>query len=206
MLRNLTNNLLGLAEIGSNRLLSMDPDVIQRCRDLQGKCIEIHISDLDYRLYCYPGSWGIRFGQDKPSGEINASISGRLMALINLSVQPHKISTSIRERININGDAAVAQQLQKLVSELDIDWEEQLAGYTGDVLAFQIHKQARGFVNWLGQSSKSLLQTSSEYIREEKRLSPTQVEFERFHDQVTELKQDVERSEARLRLLLLAAF
>jgi ubiquinone biosynthesis protein UbiJ len=42
-------------------------------------------------------------------------------------------------------------------------------------------------------------------LTEEAHLSPTQVEFERFQQRVTELKHDVDRAEARLRRLLKAA-
>jgi ubiquinone biosynthesis protein UbiJ len=204
MLNHLPNNLLAFAEIGGNRLLSLDDQVMARCLALQGRCIELHLTDLDFRLYCHPGSWGMRFSQEKPTREVDASISGRLMALVNLSLQEDKISTSIQERVSIQGDARIAQQMQKILSELDIDWEEALSKYTGDVMAYQIHKQVRGAGQWLRDSAWSLLQTSSEYIREEQHLSPTQVEFERFQRQNTTLKQDVERSEARLRHLLKA--
>jgi ubiquinone biosynthesis protein UbiJ len=52
------------------------------------------------------------------------------------------------------------------------------------------------------QSTDSVLQTSSEYLREEARLSRTQVEFDRFQSELGLLKNDVARSEARLQHLL----
>ncbi|MCH8176785.1 MAG: SCP2 sterol-binding domain-containing protein [Proteobacteria bacterium] len=206
MLDTLPNTLLAVAEIGSNRLLSFDQRVLKRCRALEGHCVAIHLTDLDLKLYCHPGSWGISLSQTEPAKPVEATISGRLFALFNLAQQEDKISTSIQERVRINGDAAVAQQMQKIFTELEIDWEEVLSDYTGDVLAYQIHQRARGLGNWLRQSAESLLQTSSEYLTEEAHLSPTQVEFERFQQRVTELKHDVDRAEARLRRLLKTAF
>ena len=204
LLNQIPDTLLAIAEIGSNRLLSLDEQVMARCQTLQGRCIELHLTDLDFRLYCHPGSWGMRFSQEQPARDVDASISGRVIALVNLSLQEDKISTSIRERVSIQGDARIAQQMQKILTDLDIDWEEVLSKYTGDVMAYQIHKRARGAGEWLRESALSLLQTTSEYIREEQRLSPTQVEFERLQQQTNTLKQDVERSEARLRHLLKA--
>jgi len=201
----LPNSILAFAEINGNRLLSLDNQVLLRCQALQGSCIELHLTDLDFKLYCHPGRWGMRFSQEKPTGEIDASISGRLIALVNLSLQEDKISTSIQERVSIQGDAQVAQKMQKIITELDIDWEEVLSNYIGDVMAYQMHKQVLGAGEWLRNSARSLLQNTSEYIREEQNLSPTQVEFERFQKQTTTLKQDVERSEVRLRNLLKAA-
>jgi len=204
MLAPFANTLLGFAEIGGNRLLSMDQQVLDRCQELQGRCIEIHITDLDLRLFCHPGSWGIRLSLNEPQKPVDATISGRSMALLNLAMQEDKISTSIQEGVSINGNAAVAQQMQKIFTELDLDWEETLSHYTGDILAYRIHQQARKTGHWLRQSVISLSQTSSEYLREESRLSPTQVEFERLRKQTTTLKQDVERAEQRLRHLMQA--
>ena len=204
MLDTVPNTLLAVAEIGSNRLLCCDPLVLERCRKLEGSCIAIHLTDLDLKLYCHPGSWGIRLSQTEPARPVDATIAGRLFALLSLAQEEDKVSTSIQESVRINGDAAVAQQMQKIFTELEIDWEEILSSYTGDVLAYQIHQKVRGLGNWLCQSGESILQTSSEYLTEEAQLSPTQVEFERFQQSVTKLKHDVERTEARIRHLFKA--
>jgi ubiquinone biosynthesis protein UbiJ len=196
------SSLLAVAEIGGNRLLAYDEVALRGCLEMQGHCIAIDIIDLDFQLYCHPGGWGIRLSREPPAGDVDASISGRLMALVNLASQDDKVSTSIREQVSFNGNVALAQKMQKLLASLDIDWEEALAERTGDVLAFQVHQRARSLGKWLRQSADSLLQTSSEYLREEVRLSPTEVEFEAFQARITELKHDVARTEIRLQQLL----
>ena len=194
-------SLISLAEIGGNRLLEFDPETLRGCRELRGLCIEINITDLDFRLYCHPGDWGIRLSPQAPSRQVDATISGRLAALINLVAAEDKVSTSIQERVSFNGDVAAAQKLQKLLAGVDIDWEEALSRYFGDIAAVQIHQGLQDLANWFGQSRRSLLQTSSEYLREEARLSPTATEFEIFQAGVSDLKNDVARCEARLQRL-----
>jgi ubiquinone biosynthesis protein UbiJ len=196
------NSLLAAAEIGGNRLLTFDEVALAGCREMQGHCIAIDITDLDFQLYCHPGDWGIRLSRKPPPRDVDASISGRLMALVNLASQEDKISTSIQERVSFQGNVALAQKLQHILAGLDIDWEEALAQHTGDIFAFQLHQRVHRFSDWLSQSADSLLQTSSEYMREEARLSPTVVEFEVFQSHLTELKNDVARTEARLQRLL----
>ncbi len=196
------SSLLAVAEIGGNRLLAYDEDALRGCLEMQGHCIAIDIIDLDFQLYCHPGDWGIRLSREPLARDVDATISGRLMALVNLASQDDKVSTSIREQVSFNGNVALAQKMQKLLASLDIDWEEALAERTGDVLAFQIHQRARSLGKWLRQSADSLLQTSSEYLREEVRLSPTEVEFEAFQARITETKHDVARTEIRLQQLL----
>ena len=196
------NSLIVAAEIGANRLLGLDEDALAGCRELQGYCIAIDITDLDFQLYCHPGSWGIRLSRSTGPRQPDATISGRLIGLVNLASLDDKVSTSIQERVSFQGNVALAQKMQKILSDLDIDWEEALARRTGDVVAFQVHQRSRKLGTWLRQSAESLLQTSSEYLREEARLSPTVTEFEDFQSRLNELKHDVARAEARLQQLL----
>lgn len=202
LLDSLRNSLLAAAETGGNRLLAFDATALAGCRELQGHCIAIEIVDLDFRLYCHPGDWGIRLSSKPPAREADAMISGRLMALVNLAAQQDKPSTSMQERVRFDGDVKLAQRLQRILSGLDIDWEEVLAHYTGDVFAVQLHQGARRFGDWLKHGADSLLQTTSEYLNEEARVSPTLAEFEQFQSRVTALRNDVARAEARLGRLL----
>ena len=198
----LQSSLISIAEIGGNRLLGFDEEALARCAELQGHCIAIDITDLDFQVYCHPGDWGIRLSRNPPAREADARISGRLMALINLTAEDDKVSSSIQGRVSFHGNVAMAQKLQRIVGGLDIDWEEILAQSVGDVLAYQIGSRLRAARDWARQSGDSLSRTSSEYLREEARLSPTQVEFDRFQAGVTGLKHDVARVEARLQQLL----
>lgn len=202
LFNSLQNSLLVAAEIGGNRLLKFDEVALHGCLEMQGCCIAIDIIDLDFQIYCHPGDWGIRLSREAPPREVDATISGRFMALVNLATIEDKVSTSIQEQVSFNGNVALAQRMQRVLANLDIDWEEALAEHTGDVLAFQIHQRMRDLGTWLHHSTDSLLQTSSEFLREEARLSPTTVEFEVFQSRLTQLKHDVARSEIRLQQLL----
>ena len=198
----LQNAVVTAFEIGSNRLLALDEAALRGCTEMQGHCIAIDITDLDFQLYCHPGNWGLRLSRQPPAREVDASISGRLMALVNLAAQDDKLSASISERVSFQGNVALAQKVQRILFELEIDWEEALAQQSGDVLAFQIHQGARKLGEWLQGSADSLLQTSSEYLREEARLSPTLPEYRQFQAGITDLKNDVARAELRLQRLL----
>ena len=77
------NALVAAAEIGGNRLLALDERALQGCTELQGHCIAVDITDLDFQLYCHPGSWGLRLARSAPARAVDATISGRLVALVN---------------------------------------------------------------------------------------------------------------------------
>ena len=198
----LADNFFAAIEIAGNRVLSLDDKVLQRCNELQGYCIAITFTDLEQTLYCHPGSWGLRLSRNPPAKAADATISGRVVALISMALEEDSVSTSIREQLSFEGNVGIAQQMQKINPELDIDWEEVLSEYTGDVLAFQICQKTSRAAELFKQGLRSLMQTNSEYLREEARVTPTQPEFEDFQQRLNSLRQDVDRAEARLRQLL----
>lgn len=196
MIDQIAQQLLGLAEIGGNRLLGLDENVLTHCAELQGHIIAIHATDLDKTIYCHPGSWGLRLSLQTPGREADATIRGRLIGLVNLSLQEHKVNTSIQERIEISGNPKVAQKFQKILSDLDIDWEQELSRYTGDVLAFRIGQGMRNTQKWIKDSVESLSLSGREYLQEEIHYLPTMPEFELFKKNVTDIRHDVDRLEA----------
>lgn len=194
----LLNPLLGVAEASANRLLAMDPAALEQCVTLQGRIIAVHLSDLERDLYFHPGASGIRFSLQPPPREPDAWIRGRLSGLVNLSARQDKVLTSIQERIEISGDARVAQQFQKILTELDIDWEEQLSGIVGDVAAYRIAQGLRLLQQSGRDAFESLTSSGREYLQEETRQLPTGAEFKTFSRSVSALRTDVERLEALL--------
>jgi len=202
MINEITNQLLGLAEIGSNKLLGMDPEVLKHCETLQGHIIAIQISDLDKTLYCHPGSWGIRFSLQLPAKEVYATIRGRLSGLVSLSLNKDKLSTSIQQRIEIIGNPAVAQRFQKILTELDIDWEQELSKYTGDIVAFRVGQGIRKTRQAMLDIFDSVTLSGREYLQEESHHLPTMPEFQHFQQQVTDIRHDVERLEAMIDQLI----
>ncbi len=198
MIEQMMKNLLGAAEIGGNHLLGMDQNALQHCSELQGHIIAINFTDVDKTLYCHPGSWGMRISLQQPAKEPSAVIRGRVMALVNLSLNKDKLSTSIQERIEISGNAAVAQKFQKILTELDIDWEQQLSKIVGDAMAFRIFQGVNKTRKWVSDRFQSVALSGRDYLQDESRHMPSKPEFDRFKSEVTDLRHGVERMEALL--------
>jgi ubiquinone biosynthesis accessory factor UbiJ len=198
MIEQMLNNLLGAAEIGGNHLLGMDQNALQHCSELQGHIIAINFTDVEKTLYCHPGSWGMRISLQKPAKEPSAVIRGRVMALVNLSLNKDKLSTSIQERIEISGNTAAAQKFQKILTELDIDWEQQLSRLVGDAVAFRIFQGLNKTRQWVNDSFKSVAISGRDYLQQESGHMPTKPEFDQFKSEVTDLRHSVERMEALL--------
>lgn len=202
LLENIQQRLLAIVEIIGNRLARLDDKLLDGFESLQGKSIAIEIIDLQQTIICYPGAAGIRLSIQEPADEVDATIRARLIALVNLATESEKVSTSIQEGISFHGDVAVAQRLQKLLANVDIDWEEILSRQLGDVAGVQVYRLLSQAKSVFQQSVNSILQSGSEYMQEEVRVTPAPVELERLRADVTRLRHDVDRSEARLKRLI----
>ncbi len=202
LLATIQQRLLAIVEIIGNRLAQLDDKLLEGFESLQGKSIAIEIIDLQQTIICYPGAAGIRLSMQEPADDVDATIRARLIALLNLATQSEKVSTSIQEGISFHGDVAVAQRLQKLLANVDIDWEEVLSKQLGDVAGVQVYRLLSQAKSVVEQSVNSILQSGSEYMQEEVRVTPAPVELERMRADVTRLRHDVDRSEARLKRLV----
>lgn len=195
-MNNIEQQLLGLVEIGSNKLLRLDPETSKLCAEMQGHIIAIQLSDVDKTIYFHPGSWGMRLSLQAPSKEVDATIRGHVLGLLSLSKQQDRISTAIQERIEISGNTRVAQKFQKILTGIDIDWEEQLSKFTGDIIAYRVGQGLRKTHHWVMHNLNAFALSGREYLQEETHQLPTQPEFMQFKQAVTTIRDDVERLEA----------
>lgn len=195
LVQTIGQNLLGLGEAFGNRLLSMDPQALQRCAEMQGRIIALELTDLGITLYFLPGSWGLRLSLQAPPREPDSIIRGRLIGLGSLALESGTPGNAIQHRIEISGDAQTAQCFQQILTDLDIDWEEQLSQWIGDIPAFRIGQALRKLQATVSGQLRELKLDGSEYLREEARMTPTRPEFEQFRESVSDLRHDVERLE-----------
>jgi ubiquinone biosynthesis protein UbiJ len=103
--------------------------------------------------------------------------------------------------LTIGGDSRLLQQLQRLLGELDIDWEAPIAAVTGDVVGHQIGRSLRGILAWGKTSRASIERQLKEFIIEEARLSPSEAELCDFYDDIRRLQQTIDRVDAKIKRL-----
>jgi ubiquinone biosynthesis protein UbiJ len=195
----LKKNLLSLLERAVRRYLSFDPYALEQLATLSGKVIQLDITDWETTFYLFPSARGIAI---KPhyAHATDARIQGTLFALLNLQLADKKTATQLARKLHITGDVTVAHSFNKILQQLEIDWEEPLSNITGDVLAHHIGRCVRGVADWGKQLRKNLADNTREYLQEETSHLPSSAEVDAFLTQVTQLKHDVARLEARLKI------
>jgi ubiquinone biosynthesis protein UbiJ len=192
--------LLQFAEKIANRVLAMDEESQQRVHALSGNTLLIKITDLHLAFYLILENDQIVLTQDTDA-IVNTTISGKSFALLQLGRKQTQTKALFGNEVTISGDMELAQQIKKIMQQMDIDWEEQLSHFTGDVIAHGISQQISRTKHWLKRTSKALRENISEYLQEEARLVVGEQELEDFYFAVRETTNDVERVLIRLNKL-----
>lgn len=105
-----------------------------------------------------------------------------------------------KANLQISGDMHLAQDCQKILASLNIDWEEELSKYTGDVIAYTTMQTLRKLRVRSVATKDSLSEMITEYLQEESGVLPTNYEVNNFMQEVDQLKLMVDRLEAKVNL------
>jgi ubiquinone biosynthesis protein UbiJ len=132
--------------------------------------------------------------------EPDVLISGSIVTLASMAGESGV--RSIRAgSLELTGDPVLADDFQRLLTYAKPDIEEELSGIVGDAAAHRIGEIARGVSNWGREARATMGDNIREYLQEESRDLPSRYEVERFAKGVSELRDDVDRLEARIKRL-----
>jgi ubiquinone biosynthesis protein UbiJ len=190
---------LPFIEDAGNRLLRLDPETLRRLGDLQGRVVCIEFRDLGRRLYLHPSESGFRIASETDQ-TVAVTLRGTLATFARLGLGAETEALAAGE-LEIEGDAALGQRLQRIFGNLDLDWEEPLARLFGDPLGHEIGRAARAAFAWHRQALKAFGLNTAEYLQEETRLLPVSYEIEAFLNGVDIVRADVDRLAARIQRL-----
>lgn len=189
--------LLGL-EAALNRLLRLDPGAAAALSRFHGRAVGIEVLGLGLALFFIPDAGGRLQVLADIEGEPDSLIRGTPLDLARSALAGRKEDALFAGRVEIRGDTDLAQRFTGVLGALDIDWEEQLAQLTGDVVAHEAGRAARTAGQWTGRTGRIAAQDLREYLQEELRVLPTGYEVTEWLDEVDRLRDDVERAAARI--------
>lgn len=195
----LPSPVVAILELTLNRALQMDEHTLERVIELQGKIIGIELLGIDTRFYLAPALDGVQVLAEI-DGEADTFIRGTPVSLLRTAVSDDR-STLFKGQVVIDGDMQLGQKFQRILEELEIDWEEPLSKLIGDIAAHQVGDMVRQFSGWAKSALNSLSMTTAEYFQEETRDVVNPVEIERFANQVDGIRADVDRLEQRVQKL-----
>lgn len=130
-------------------------------------------------------------------GPASARITGTVIGALQM-VRSGGSAGLASSGLVIEGDAEVAESFWRLLRAARPDFEEELSRISGDLPARTVANAARGAAAFAERLVSTLGENSSEYLQEESGQLPPRLEVEAFYADVAELRDDVERAQARL--------
>ncbi|HWG31459.1 MAG TPA: hypothetical protein VN676_12960 [Steroidobacteraceae bacterium] len=183
-----------------NRGLPLSPRAQVLCRELAGRKLAIEVPDVARVLV---ESTGEMLRVTRGEGPADAQVSGGPLGLLALGADAPPGVLQARG-VEIRGDGAIAERFRELGMLLRPDLEELLARAVGDVPAHQIGHFTRLALRWSRGAARTTLTNIAEYLAHERRDLVPRNEGEQFLRAVDALREDVDRLEARLDLLMRA--
>jgi ubiquinone biosynthesis accessory factor UbiJ len=189
-------------EAALNRALALDEDTRASLAKLDGRRVALHLASPPLALQLRVEGERLRVGPadaaEAPDLAVRSTLAGLLSQLPGLLGAARGSSMPPAGRLRIEGDAELAQQLQRLAQRFDPDWQRPFATVFGDVLGVQVANAVAGALKHARVAGRDLAETTAEYVVEESRDVVGRDELNAFHDDVDVLRDDVERIAARI--------
>ncbi len=191
---------LASAETIINTALRYDPATRLKLARLSGKILAVNITaPVAINLFVMALDEEIELMANW-DGEVDTQLSGSLMALVQLSTtEIHNLKYS---GVTAMGDLTLLADLQQLLKNLDIDWEDMLSQFTGDIIGHQTAQIIRAKFGWAKDRAQTAARLGKEFLTEEYQALVSKPELDDFHQQVDELRLAVDRAAARVEKLL----
>ena len=184
-----------------NRYLALDPEMLDKLARFNGKVIKLEMTGIDKVLYMLPNDRGIQVLAEH-EGPADTVLRGTPISLFKMGLVSNAASLLLKGEIEISGDTRLGHQFKDVFSQMDIDWSEPLANLVGDSFAYQLQQSASKLGRWGKDSVKSVSTSFSEYLQEESRDVVTDTELNIFNEAVDQLRDDVDRLQARINTLI----
>ena len=177
-------------EVLVNRVLALDAEAAAALNRLAGRSVAVVLTDTRYRLFCSLTADGVRLFEQSPA-EPDVTVRGSPAAFLGFV-------RGDRTSIDISGDVSLAQEIQAVLKNLDLDWEEPLSEWIGDALARRTGNLVRDAARFLTRTRQTLEMDIGEYLRYEKEVLPERSEIDAFNAAVDTLRNDAERLKLRI--------
>jgi len=185
-------------EQGIATALKLDPHTKQALSQIDGKVIRVEVTSPRFEFHLIVVDNEIEV-EGEFDAEPDTTISGSAGSLLSLQ---EKTDALYSGEVKISGELETADRLKQILSNIDIDLEDAIAPITGDAMARQLGRFGTMLTGWLGDTSNSLKRNTSEYLQEEAEILAPNSEVKRFNDEVEEVREQADRIEARLAVLM----
>lgn len=192
--------LLMALESAVNNALAFDPATQQKLLALDGKVLQLACTAPAESVYVLFVGGHVELWSLFESSP-DATLSGTASAFLAMWRARSKTTALSDSGVALTGDSTLLQHVQNIAKNLDIDWEALLAEHTGDVIAHQLGRAARGAGYWLRSARREAERLMSEFLQFESNTVPSRHEVQGFCNDVDDVVLRMDRLQARIEQL-----
>ena len=133
---------LAALEVALNRALQLDPLALQRLADLGDTVFKLECTAPAMDIYLQPMPDGLRL-MGVHEGDVTTAVRGAASDFAELATAEDPAAALINGGLELHGDSAPLLELQRIISQLDMDWEAPLVSTLGDVAGHQLARLLR---------------------------------------------------------------
>lgn len=158
--------MLALAlETAINHVLQLDMDSPTRVKKLEGRLLQVDLEGLNITLF-FTFKHGVVRVRLESDGTPDTIISGTPVALFSMA-EPEEADWGLPDsKVQINGDASLARDLERIFSKLEPDWKGPLTGMLGDVAGHQVAQGIRQGVETARETARTASKILSDMMKE----------------------------------------
>jgi ubiquinone biosynthesis protein UbiJ len=180
-----------------NTALEYDPATQRHIAELEGKLLLIESNLPPLKVAIEATSSGIMLHSNWQDSA-DTTVSGSLVAMLSLAAKNDEQISFAGTGISVNGNLDFLIQINKLMRNLDVDWEAALASIIGDIPAHILADRLRSSASAARDASRRAKSAAAEISQEELRATPSATEYTDFTQRVRHLSTEVERAAARI--------
>lgn len=189
-----------IMESSVNRYLALDPTSGDSLGGLENRIVELKLKEFSFPVYFKIQNLKIQV-MDSTEESADVSLLASIPQLIKMTAVSGNDSI-LGDDLEMSGNMDVGRQFRDVFRNLDIDWEEILSRFTGDIVAHKLGNGIRKFNQWISHTGESIQGDITEYLQEESQQLPSATEVKQFIRQVDEVRLSVDRLEAKFKLLI----
>ena len=118
-----------------NRYLALDPELLDKLAQFDGKVIKLEMTGINKSFYMLPSERGMQVFTEY-EGTADTVLRGTPVSLFKMGLVSNVANLLLKGEIEITGDTRLGHQFKNVFSQMDIDWSEPLADIVGDGLAY----------------------------------------------------------------------
>lgn len=194
---------LGAIEASVNYALKQDEPSQRQLSKLAGQRIFLEVDDFNLILKIHVLDEGIML--DRPESMADEELDTKLDTHVK---GPSSAYRKLLEGdgffdgdLRIQGNAQALMTLHKVMQNFEFDWEGILADHIGDLAAASLARLLRKQWSFTKEAATNARIHLVNYLQSNSELLPSKIEFDHFVDETERLGMQIERFEAKLKLM-----